>query len=72
MGEAVMALEGAAAGADAVTLRGSYAAPPGPDWGWRIDLRPQGGDDLRMVMFNVTPEGQEELAVEAVYGQSKG
>ena len=53
----------------AVTARGTYPAPPGPDWGWRIDVTP-GGESLRLVMHNVWPEeqgGQEELAVEAVY-----
>src|SRR5262245_41919027 len=26
----------------ALSVRGSYAAPPGPDWGWRIDVLPEG------------------------------
>jgi hypothetical protein len=50
-------------------VRGKYAAPPDPDWGWRIDVQP-GGRTLRVVMHNVWPEaqgGKEELAVEAVY-----
>jgi len=51
--------------------RGSYAAPPGPDWGWRIALQSQGPDDFRIVMHNITPEGREELAVEAVYKRAK-
>lgn len=53
----------------ALSVRGSYAAPPGPDWGWRIDLD-AGGDQVRVVMFNVWPAeqgGQEELAVQAEY-----
>jgi hypothetical protein len=53
----------------ALSVRGSYAAPPGPDWGWRIDLVID-CDTLRLVMFNVWPVeqgGKEELAVEAVY-----
>jgi hypothetical protein len=52
-----------------LSVRGTYAAPPGPDWGWRIDVTP-GGDKLRIVMYNVWPQeqgGKEELAVEAVY-----
>jgi len=51
--------------------RGSYAAPPGPDWGWRIALQSQGPDDFRIVMHNITPDGQEALAVEAVYTRAK-
>lgn len=64
MGNQVMALAGP--GGSALAVRGTYAAPPGPDWGWRIEITP-GEESLRMVMFNVWPEGKEELAVEAVY-----
>jgi hypothetical protein len=49
-----------------LSVRGSYPAPPGPDWGWRIAVarKPRG---LKMTMFNVTPDGQEEVAVEAAW-----
>ncbi|MEX2177296.1 MAG: DUF1579 family protein [Gemmatimonadaceae bacterium] len=60
----VMACAGAAA-SGALTVRGSYAAPPGPDWGWRIDITP-GRDALRLVMHNVYPDGKEERAVDTV------
>jgi len=46
--------------------RGSYAAPPGPDWGWRTVIEIPDDDSFRMVMYNVSPEGKEELAVNAV------
>jgi hypothetical protein len=46
---------------------GSYAAPPGPDWGWRIELYADRTDELRIIMYNIRPEGREDLAVEAVY-----
>jgi len=55
-----------------LSLRGSYAAPPGPDWGWRIGVTPE-GEKLRVVMHNVWPDeqgGKEELAVEAVYARA--
>ena len=48
-------------------MRGSYAAPPGPDWGWRIAIRPGDGSALAIVMHNVTPGGEEAVAVEATY-----
>jgi hypothetical protein len=48
-------------------VRGSYAAAPGPDWGWRTVIETAEDDSLRMVMYNLTPDGQEYLAVEAVY-----
>jgi Protein of unknown function (DUF1579) len=66
-GSGSMSLTGPAPdGGSTLTVRGSYPAPPGPDWGWRIDLTP-GGGTLSVVMHNVWPEGKEELAVEAAY-----
>jgi len=47
-------------------VRGTYPAPAGPDWGWRTVLRP-GSDWLTVLMYNVTPDGAEEIAVEATY-----
>jgi hypothetical protein len=68
MGEKFMLCEGAAE-EPAVTVRGTYAAPPGPDWAWRIAISAS-GQELAMRMWNISPEGKEELAVEAVYGRS--
>jgi hypothetical protein len=56
---------------DELSFRGSYPAPPGPDWGWRIDLVPE-TDWMQMVMWNVWPVehgAREELAVEAMYAR---
>jgi hypothetical protein len=52
-----------------VTLSGSYPAPEGPDWGWRIEI---GGPDGSLVvrMTNITPQGEEALAVLAEYGRA--
>jgi hypothetical protein len=46
---------------------GSYSPPPGPDWGWRIilDADPEAG--LRILMVNITPDGEEAPAIEADY-----
>jgi hypothetical protein len=56
---------------DTLSVRGTYAAPPGPDWGWRIDITPDPGPSLRIVMFNIWPDGQrEELAVDAIYARA--
>lgn len=52
--------------AGVVDVRGTYPAPPGPDWGWRTQLSAAPGR-LSMVMFNITPDGHEELAVDAHY-----
>ncbi|MCI0338470.1 MAG: DUF1579 domain-containing protein [Acidobacteria bacterium] len=50
-----------------IDLLGSYEAPPGPDWGWRIIIAPASGNDLQITMFNISPEGVEDLAVKADY-----
>lgn len=54
---------------DVITVRGSYPAPTGPDWGWRIELDLHHADRLQMRMYNITPDGQEMLAVQAVYSR---
>lgn len=66
MGRVVMACQGPVGDEGTVSVRGSYAAPPGPDWGWRIDVVP-GPASLRIVMYNISPEGHEDLAAEAEY-----
>ena len=49
---------------------GFYAAPPGPDWGWRIVIRSVSPNELTIVMHNISPEGQEDLAVQIDYARS--
>ena len=70
MSEDVMTCAGAVEGGGDVDVRGSYPAPPGPDWGWRIVVRPVGGTELHITMYNVTPDGDEQPAVEARYSRS--
>jgi hypothetical protein len=69
MGHAAMILLGAEPEGATLRLSGSYAAPPGPDWGWRIEITAAAGvDALRITMVNIWPEAKkEEAAVEAVY-----
>lgn len=64
-----MVCEGSADG-DFVSVKGAYAAPPGPDWGWRIAFEPRGPDAFRFTMYNITPDGQEFLAVEVLYSRT--
>ncbi len=49
---------------------GSYPAPSGPDWGWRIVLVADTADTIRMLMYNITPDGEAALAVEAEYSRA--
>jgi PhnB protein len=51
----------------AFAVSGSYAAPPGPEWGWRIEVAAEGAGRLRLRMFNVDPRGRDAPAVSAVY-----
>lgn len=53
-----------------VTVRGSYAAPPGPDWGWSMAIKTKPAPELQIVMHNISPEGEEYLAVEANFTRS--
>ena len=50
-----------------IVIKGSYAAPPGPDWGWQISLAMKSSDQFEFVMHNITPEGDVHLAVKATY-----
>lgn len=50
-----------------IRLNGSYAAPPGPDWGWQIHIDSGGGDGGRITMHNVVPGVAAYQAVETVY-----
>jgi hypothetical protein len=68
-GNRPMACSGPKPGGSTLSVRGTYAAPAGPDWGWRIDVTSD-RDEMRIVMHNVWPQeqgGKEELAVAAVY-----
>ena len=71
MSDGVMACEGAIEPDGTIAVRGGYAAPPGPDWGWRIVVRPGDGSALQVAMHNVTPDGQEAPAVEATYARAE-
>lgn len=71
MSSKAMVCEGPAGAGGSVEVRGFYAAPPGPDWGWRTVVGPGADGALRMVMYNVSPDGAEELAVEAVYTRAE-
>jgi hypothetical protein len=66
-GDKILVCTGAATPDGGATVRGSYPAPPGPDWGWRITLPVTADGVLRVVMYNIEPDGPEQLAVEADY-----
>ena len=69
MGEKVMSCQGELDENGIVDVRGHYPAPTGPDWGWRIVIAFEKDRELIMTMYNIAPDGQEALAVKAVYAR---
>ncbi|HEY8562748.1 MAG TPA: DUF1579 family protein [Pyrinomonadaceae bacterium] len=51
-------------GEAALSLKGFYTVPDHPDWGWRTVFEPHAPDSFKIVMYNVSPDGEESLAVE--------
>lgn len=51
-----------------INVTGHYAVPGHPDWGWRTEIIP-GDNSFRLVMYNISPEGEEEIAVEADFSR---
>lgn len=66
VGNAYMACTGTA-GAEGVSVMGSYPAPEGPDWGWRTTLEAVSPSSWRLRMYNIEPDADETLAVEGLY-----
>lgn len=52
-----------------VTVKGYYKVEGHPDWGWRTDITPT-GEKLRITMYNVPPDGDEELAVDTEFSRA--
>ena len=71
MGRIALNCVGEATTNGGLDVRGSYAAPPGPDWGWRIEIGPE-GDSLRIAHTNFDPDGKPYPAVLAVYTRPEG
>jgi hypothetical protein len=66
MSDKIMFCTGSAGEGGAISVRGSYEAPPGPDWGWRTEIRAADGG-FEIVMHNVSPEGEESIAFRNTY-----
>jgi Protein of unknown function (DUF1579) len=51
-----------------LSMLGSYGdGQGGPRWGWRTEIEQPDDDALELRMYNITPTGDESLAVEVKY-----
>lgn len=68
-GRRMMQCIGAPSPDGGVDVKGSYpTSPTTPDWGWRTHIGIE-GHDWAMTMWNVSPDGEETLAVRAEYSR---
>lgn len=58
MNESFMVLPGSVDAQGKVDVLGSYSVDGSEPWGWRITVE-AGAHDLKVAMFNISPEGQE-------------
>lgn len=63
MAHQLMPCEGKQESDGSVSVSGSYKVEGHPDWGWRTEIIP-GEENLVYKMYNVTPDGEESIAVE--------
>ena len=69
MGRIALVCLGSSPAEGKISVRGSYAAPPGPDWGWRIETTTS-DDTVRITHTNIDADGKEDLAAEGVYSRA--
>jgi Protein of unknown function (DUF1579). len=67
MGDKFMVSEGTESENGTISLKGFYKVLDHPDWGWRTVLESENPSSFKITMYNVSPEGEESLAVEANY-----
>ena len=50
-----------------LNVKGFYTVSEYSDWSWRTFVEIENENSFKFVMYNVSPEGKEDLAVESVY-----
>lgn len=58
MGPKFMHMTGSIDAQGITVVNGHYSVPGSPDWGWRIYIAPADRSGWRMMMYNVSPEGE--------------
>ena len=69
MSDKMLTCEGPARKTGPIVVNGSYSVTSGPDWGWRTVLEAGTAGSFRMVMYNISPEGRKDLAVETTFAR---
>ncbi|MGE0057550.1 MAG: DUF1579 family protein [Dehalococcoidia bacterium] len=59
-----MVSKGQTGAGDSLSVLGSYAAPEGPDWGWRTEIEKLSDTAWRVRMYNIPPDSEELLGFE--------
>jgi len=67
MSDKFMICAGSISDAGLLDILGSYSAPPNPDWGWRIVIVHGEQGSFELIMYNISPEGDESLAFKNRY-----
>jgi hypothetical protein len=62
-GPRVMACTGKINPQGTLIVHGNYPAPPGPDWGWRIEIPMMNERRIKIDMSNIDPTGKEDGGV---------
>ncbi|MBJ7329651.1 MAG: DUF1579 family protein [Solirubrobacteraceae bacterium] len=57
-------------GSTTIDVVGSYLDGGGTAWGWRTSFAPEGDGNLAVRHWNITPDGEEALAVEFAYARA--
>jgi len=63
MAHQTMLCNGLERGDGSVSIKGTYKVEGHPEWGWRSEIIPT-DSGFEYKMFNVSPEGEETIAVE--------
>lgn len=65
----LMLCDGNIANGNLLNVKGYYKVTDHPDWGWRTEVTAD-ASRFKYVMFNVSPAGDEEVAVEMDFERS--